>query len=181
MFEKRKNREPESSRSQALEESFSGTSTTNTSVSRRNVAVIGPQIHINGDIGGDEDLLIEGRVDGKIHLDAHQVDVGEGGRVNADIKAKVIKIAGVVHGDLTGMEKVVISRSGNVKGNIVTPRMVLEDGAIFKGGIDMDPDAGVKPVVTKSTNPKVEKNATKPKAVAADMPKEKGKYSLHSG
>ena len=60
-----------------------------------------------------------------------------------NITAKVIKIAGTVRGDLSGSEKVVISRTGNVHGNIVAPRMTLEDGAIFKGSIDMDPGEAV--------------------------------------
>jgi cytoskeletal protein CcmA (bactofilin family) len=65
--------------------------------------------------------------------------VGQSGRVTADITAKVIKVDGEVTGDITGNEKVVISKSGNVRGNIVAPRVTLEDGAVFKGSIDMDP------------------------------------------
>ncbi len=57
----------------------------------------------------------------------------------ADIKAKTVKIEGEVAGDVTGSEKVVIAKSGRVRGNIVAPRVTLEDGAIFKGSIDMDP------------------------------------------
>lgn len=70
---------------------------------------------------------------------AHQVTVGETGKVKADIKAKTVIVNGNVIGDITGGEKVIISKSGNINGNIVTPRMTLEDGAVFKGSIDMDP------------------------------------------
>jgi len=186
MFEKHKNRKPESTRTQAVEDNYSRPANTDSTASSGRAAVIGPGIHITGDIGGDENLLIEGRVDGKIHLDAHQVDVGQGGRVNADIRAKVIKISGEVRGDLTGVEKVIISRSGKVHGNIVTPRMVLEDGAIFKGSIDMDPDEPVapgvgKPAIKKPANKAAEKVATTPKVVASDKAKENGTYSLHGG
>jgi len=101
--------------------------------------MIGPSIKIKGEVSGDEDLLIQGKVEGTIDLNANEVSVGQSGQVNADIKAKVIKIEGAVTGDITGNENVVISKSGNVHGNIVAPRVTLEDGAIFKGSIDMDP------------------------------------------
>ena len=103
--------------------------------------MIGPSIVIKGEVTGSEDLLIQGKVEGKINLSGNQVSVGDSGEVNADIHAKIIKIDGKVAGDITGVEKVVISKSGNVHGNIVAPRVTLEDGAIFKGSIDMDPDS----------------------------------------
>ncbi len=104
--------------------------------------MIGPSIVIKGEVTGAEDLLIQGKVEGNINLNGNQVSIGESGEVCANIQAKVIKIDGKVTGDITGNEKVVISKSGNVHGNIVAPRVTLEDGAIFKGSIDMDP-AGV--------------------------------------
>ena len=137
MFEKHKSSKQEPQAPQPQQDSFPASASA--PVSSGKSAVIGPGIHINGDISGDENLIVEGRVDGKILLDSHQVEVGQSGRVNADITAKVIKIAGEVRGDISGTEKVIISRSGNVHGNIVAPRMTLEDGAIFKGSIDMDP------------------------------------------
>jgi cytoskeletal protein CcmA (bactofilin family) len=101
--------------------------------------MIGPSIEIKGTVTGDEDLMIEGKVEGTIELGSHQVTVGQSGKVTADISAKVVNIDGEVSGDLNGGEKVVISKSGKVRGNIVAPRVTLEDGAIFKGSIDMDP------------------------------------------
>ena len=121
--------------------------------------MIGPTIEIKGTVTGDEDLLIQGKVEGTVELGSHQVTVGQSGKVNADIQAKVVNIDGEVAGDLTGGEKVVISKSGKVRGNIVAPRVTLEDGAIFKGSIDMDPgetDAGkVSLASSKSANPSV--------------------------
>lgn len=102
-------------------------------------AVIGQGISVNGDISGTESLLIEGKVEGKISLPGHQVEVGKAGRVNADIQAKLVKVEGELKGDIEGREKVVIAKSGNVRGNIKAPRVSLEDGAIFKGSIDIDP------------------------------------------
>ncbi|NQX89965.1 MAG: polymer-forming cytoskeletal protein [Halioglobus sp.] len=101
--------------------------------------MIGPSITIKGEVSGEEDLLIQGKVEGSIHMANNEVAIGESGQVNADIKAKVAKVDGEVNGDVTASEKVVISQSGNVRGNIVAPRVTLEDGAIFKGSIDMDP------------------------------------------
>ena len=116
--------------------------------------MIGPTIVIKGNVSGDEDLLIEGKVEGSIDLNAHVVSVGQSGRVAADINAKIINIDGEVTGDITGNEKVVISKSGNVRGNIVAPRVTLEDGAIFKGSIDMDPgETAVKKVSLASEKP----------------------------
>ena len=105
--------------------------------------MIGPSIVIKGSVTGDEDLLVEGTVEGTIELRSHEVSVGTSGTVNADIHAKVVKIDGEVSGDVNGSEKVVISKSGNVRGNIIAPRVTLEDGAIFKGSIDMDPGDAV--------------------------------------
>jgi len=181
MFEKRSNK-PEPVRQQPQQESFSASASTPASSGR--AAIIGPGIHVNGDISGDEDLIIEGKVDGKIRLDANQVEIGQSGQVNANITAKVIKIAGEVRGDLTGMEKVIISRSGNVHGNIVAPRMTLEDGAIFKGSIDMDPGepAKAKPAAPakKTVEQTVEKKATEAaKVVTAGKVNEGKGYSLN--
>jgi cytoskeletal protein CcmA (bactofilin family) len=105
----------------------------------RSQAMIGPSIVIKGTVTGDEDLNIQGTVEGTIELRGHEVTVSQGGRVTADVIAKLVRIDGEVAGDVNGVEKVVISKSGNVRGNIVAPRVVLEDGAAFKGSIDMDP------------------------------------------
>lgn len=108
-------------------------------------AVIGPRIVINGSITGDENLVVEGRVEGSIDLASQRVDIGPSGQVHADIRAKEVKVDGEVRGDINGSEKVIISRSGRVQGNIKAPRLTLEDGAKFKGSIDMDPGEVAKP------------------------------------
>lgn len=105
----------------------------------RGVAMIGKTITIKGDITGEENLVIEGRVDGTVQLKSNDLTVGQSGRVNANLTANVVRIDGEVKGDITGTEKVVITKTGRVQGNIVGPRVTLEDGAKFKGSIDMDP------------------------------------------
>lgn len=105
----------------------------------RERAVIGPTIVIKGDLTGEEDLLIEGRVDGKIELRRHSITIGKNGRIKADIFGKIISIEGTVEGNLYGEEQLIVRQSGSVHGNIVAPRVALEDGSNFKGSIDMTP------------------------------------------
>ncbi len=125
-------------------------------------AVIGAGIRISGEISGSENLLIEGQVDGRINLAGNDVTIGKSGRVVADVAAKTIRVAGEVNGDLKAKERVVISGSGNVRGNVIAPRVVLEDGAIFKGSIDMDPgDSAIAELAAT-------KSASKPKAASAN-------------
>ena len=131
--------------------------------------MIGTSIYIKGTVTGEEDLVIQGKVDGTIELGDFEVSIGESGKVTADIKARVVRIDGEVAGDVTGSEKVVIAKSGRVRGNIVAPRVTLEDGAIFKGSIDMDPGetrqglapvktekAGATPASSPSKNPEMD-------------------------
>jgi len=102
-------------------------------------AAIGSSIVIKGEITGKEDLLIDGKVEGSIHLKGHNVMIGQSGQIKANIDAKLIVIEGELHGDVNGEEKVIIRETGNVHGNIVSPRVTLEDGALFKGSIEMEP------------------------------------------
>ncbi len=102
------------------------------------IATIGPSITIEGDVTGEEDLLIEGRVAGKVTLPKNNVTVGSQGRVRAQITASSITVEGEVEGDLVAEEEVVIRPSGTVRGNIVASRVSLESGCRFKGSIDME-------------------------------------------
>ncbi len=104
-------------------------------------ANIGASILFKGELSGDEDFVIQGRVEGKINLSDNTLTVGEEGRIRADIIARVITVEGELVGDMYGTEKVIIRATGRVKGNITSPRVTLEDGAKFKGSIDMDPQA----------------------------------------
>lgn len=101
------------------------------------VATIGPTICVRGDISGEEDLLIQGRVEGTINLKQHLV-IGRQGEINANIYARTITVEGTIKGDMYGEERVVIKNTGNVQGNVIAPRVSLEEGARFKGSIDMD-------------------------------------------
>ena len=105
-------------------------------------ATIGASIRFCGELTGEEDFLIQGEVEGSITLAKNHLTIGESGRVRADVEARTIVVEGELHGDLLGHEKVVIKKTGRVRGNIVSPRVTLEDGAKFKGSIEMDPQSG---------------------------------------
>lgn len=103
------------------------------------VAMIGQGIRIAGDVKADSSLKIEGRIEGRIVQCADEIEIAECGEVTASITARVVKISGLVSGDIGGGEKVMITRTGRVQGNIIAPRVQLEDGALFRGSIDMNP------------------------------------------
>ena len=88
---------------------------------------------------GDEDLIIQGHVEGTVNLKGHNVTISQSAKVKADIEANQIIVEGELSGDMCGDEKVIIRETGNVYGNIVAPRVTLEDGAMFKGSIEMEP------------------------------------------
>jgi cytoskeletal protein CcmA (bactofilin family) len=102
-------------------------------------AVLGPSIVIRGDLSGEEDLVIEGQVEGQVTFKNNTVTIGSSGRVQADVSCKTIIVDGQVQGNLYGEELVVIRKSSHVQGNAVASRVHLEDGAIFRGSIDMQP------------------------------------------
>jgi cytoskeletal protein CcmA (bactofilin family) len=108
-------------------------------------AVIGPGIEISGDVSARADMKIYGHIRGRTVESSHGVEIGESGKINANISAKMVIIAGTVEGNIAGKEKVLISRTGKVQGNIVAPRVQLEDGAFFRGSIEMNPAKVIKP------------------------------------
>jgi cytoskeletal protein CcmA (bactofilin family) len=104
-------------------------------------AVIGPSITIDGDLRGDEDLVIEGEVSGTVQLKNNSLTIGSKGKVRADVYAHSVHVEGSMEGDVYGAERVSIRKSAQIRGNITSPRVSLEDGARFKGSIEMDPQA----------------------------------------
>ena len=102
------------------------------------MANIGASIQIKGELQGDEDLTIDGRVEGKIELREHNLTIGANGRIKADLYAKHIVISGEVTGNAFAAERVEIAPSGKLNGNITAPRITIADGAHFKGSVDME-------------------------------------------
>ncbi|MEZ5565170.1 MAG: polymer-forming cytoskeletal protein [Gammaproteobacteria bacterium] len=118
----------------------------------RATAVIGPSIQIEGTVRGQEDVYVEGEVTGTIQLQSNTLTVGVQGKIKADVYAHTIFVEGSMEGDLYGSEQVIVRKSAKVRGNITSPRVSLEDGATFKGSIEMDPDS-VKSVLGSTSNP----------------------------
>ena len=93
-------------------------------------------MHVRGEVTGHEDLRIDCRVEGSIRLPAHHLVVGPAGRINADVFARFVTIAGQVSGTITASELVEIEAGARVEADIIAPRVALIDGAYFKGRID---------------------------------------------
>jgi cytoskeletal protein CcmA (bactofilin family) len=107
------------------------------SVNIADQATIGKSLVIKGEVTGSESLYIDGRVEGSINLAGNRVTVGRNGVVAANINAREIVILGKVHGNLTASDRVDIRADGSLTGDVVAVRISIEDGAFFKGGIDI--------------------------------------------
>lgn len=101
-------------------------------------SMIGTKVVVKGDIFSEEDLTIEGQVEGTVTAKNNEVHIGAAGKLKATIHAKNVRVEGHVNGEIRCSECAVITASANVQGNISAPRVILEDGAKFKGTIDMD-------------------------------------------
>ena len=107
-------------------------------------ASVGATITIKGDVMGTGDMIVSGVIEGTIDLADNQVTVEGTGQVKGSIVGKQVLIKGRVLGDIEALEKLSINATGAVQGTIVAPRIAVEDGAKFKGRIDMDIDEGRK-------------------------------------
>ncbi len=101
------------------------------------MANIGKSISIRGDLTGNEDMMIEGQVEGKVDLPNNQLTVGANGHVKAEIHAKGIVIIGHVVGNVFGLERVEIQATGRVEGDVTAPKLVVAEGAQINGAIQM--------------------------------------------
>lgn len=116
-----------------------------------NTAVLGPTLRFKGDISAQEDFILQGRVEGSIHQ-AKRIVIATGGAVVGAIHARVVVVDGSVQGDLHGLESVTVHKTGRVLGNIFAPRVVLTEGAVFNGRIDMSGTAVVERDGTQGAN-----------------------------
>lgn len=104
---------------------------------RANTAILGKSVVVKGQIHGREDLTIDGEVEGTIELQEHRLTIGPNGKVSAAIKAREVVVLGTVQGNVETREKIEIRKEARVVGDIRTARIVIEDGAYFKGSIDI--------------------------------------------
>lgn len=114
------------------------------------VATIGKSIIIKGDLSGDEDLIIEGKVEGRVQLPNNEITVGADGRITADIEAKAIIVIGQIAGNLTASQRVEVQSTATVEGDITAPKLLVEEGAVVNGGISMTKS----PVTAEAQPPK---------------------------
>src|SRR5947207_2050322 len=105
--------------------------------SARGSASIGKSVTIKGQIFSREDLIVDGEIEGAIELNEHRLTVGPNGRVRAGIKAREIVVLGTIEGNVEALDKIDIRKDAKLVGDIKTARIVSEDGAYFKGSIDI--------------------------------------------
>ena len=114
------------------------TDTTLDVAAERATGWLGSSLRVKGDITGTEDLLIDGAVEGLIQLDGRKLTVGTTAKVKADINARDVVVFGNVKGNIRAKGRVEIKKDGSVIGNLTTAQIMIEDGADFKGSIEID-------------------------------------------
>ena len=115
----------------------------------RVMARLGSSLHVKGEISGNEDLYIDGTVEGQVHLDERKLTVGATAKLTADVIAGEVIVYGSVKGNVHGRGKIEIKKDGSVNGDLTTAQIIIEDGAYFKGSIETE----------KSTEKEGDKNA----------------------
>lgn len=113
-------------------------------VRSRNVSVIGPTLVFKGELSADEDLIIEGTIEGTIAHHKKNLTIGAKGRVSADIHASSVLVEGQLDGDIHSDGLVSLAKGSTVTGNVYCARLVLQDGARFNGKVAMEKQSPLK-------------------------------------
>src|SRR5271156_4868745 len=119
-------------------------------------AVLGKSVIVKGQIFSREDLTIDGEVEGTVELQEHRLTIGPNGKVRASVKARELVVLGTIHGNVETTDKIDIRKEAKLVGDIRTARIVIEDGAYFKGNID----------IVRAETPRASTPQPKPQAVA---------------
>jgi len=125
------------------------------------IATIGKSVVVKGELSGSEDLVVDGEVEGSIALRGQSLTIGPNGRVRANIEARNVILHGRVDGDIHASDRVELRKSASLSGDITTARISIEDGAFFKGTIDIQ-----KP----EPAPKIEPRPQTPAPAASTVP-----------
>jgi len=123
-------------------------------------AILTQGIRIRGELTGKADLFIDGDVEGSVRLGDSRLTIGPSGHVKADIEAREIYIRGNVQGNLRGRERITLGNSCHVKGDLESPRIAIEDGAQFKGRVEMGPAADARERQVKRAAPAITPSVT---------------------
>jgi cytoskeletal protein CcmA (bactofilin family) len=121
-----------------MEDKQAGRSSAATNPAVRVPSYLSPGLKIKGEVTGNEDLHVDGSVEGAISVGGFRLTVGKGARVKAETVARELVVYGEVDGDLRARDLVEIKKEGSVQGDIATARIMIEDGAFFKGSIEID-------------------------------------------
>lgn len=138
-------------------------------------SLIGKNITITGDISGTEDLVLDGRITGKIQLNECRLTIGEDGHAHSHIMAREIVISGRVDGQIVAGERVELRSTAVVTGDIISPRLIIQQDAIIKGSVDLSPSRTARPkpakkeaeVETEALPPRLEPGSVFEPAAAA--------------
>jgi cytoskeletal protein CcmA (bactofilin family) len=120
---------------------------------RADVGHIGKSVVIRGELTGNEDLYLDGEIEGNINLRDHKLVIGPNGKIKATITARDVVVHGRVEGNISASERVELKRSCSLTGDVTTQRIVIEDGAFFKGAIDIKEPKEPKEVKTEQRKP----------------------------
>jgi cytoskeletal protein CcmA (bactofilin family) len=116
-------------------------------------AVLGKSVIVKGQIYSREDLTIDGEVEGTVELQEHRLTIGPNGKVRASVKARELVVLGTIHGDVETTDKIDIRKEAKLVGDIKTARIVIEDGAYFKGNIDIVRAEAARPAAAPAPKP----------------------------
>src|SRR5271166_2223940 len=128
------------------------------------IATIGKSVIVKGELSGSEDLYVDGEVEGSISLRGQSLTIGPNGRVRANIEARNVIVHGRVDGNISASERVELRKSASLSGDITTARISIEDGAFFKGTIDIQ-----KPEPAPKIEPRAQVAATVPAASSSSQ------------
>ncbi|MGO9517856.1 MAG: bactofilin family protein [Candidatus Korobacteraceae bacterium] len=128
------------------------------------IATIGKSVVVKGELSGSEDLVVDGEVEGSISLRGQSLTIGPNGRVRANIEARNVILHGRVDGNISASERVELRKSASLAGDITTARISIEDGAFFKGTIDIQ-----KPEPAPKIEPRAQVAATVPAASSSSQ------------
>lgn len=136
----------------------------------RGQALIGKSLKVTGTITGREDLYVDGEIEGTVELDENSLTIGPNGNVSADVKARDITVLGRLTGNVRAGERIEIRKTGSLEGDLTTSRIVIEDGALFRGSIDI-----AKPDLVASATPAHKAVAAGSASSDSDAGKDSGK------
>lgn len=143
-------------------------------------AQVGKSLHLKGEITGSEDLYIDGEVEGTVELKDNNLTVGPNGNVHADVQARSITVLGHLRGNVRAGDKVEIRKTGSLEGDLATARIIIEDGAVFRGSIDILQPGRAEPE-RKAATAQASAPAKEPAPAAAPAPQAASSSAKGSG